>query len=239
MKDGTFIRQVHTLDTRLVRRRWPWAEENRADIDAFWQKALAAKPKMFNGRVLIIGSYEETPDRSAATYFETDFASFLCWGCKGFPDPEVANGFALAALRSSDGAYICGVMAEHTANAGKIYFPGGTPDLNDVRPDGTVDFLGSVLRELEEETGLRAGDVVLSDEWIVLNEWPLVAYLKLMQLEETAEQTVSRLNANLASQEEPELAGFHIVRNPDDIDGERMPVYLQAFFRSVFADNGT
>ncbi len=234
MTEPVSIRRVRRLDTRIEQRDWKWARENGIAIAAFWQEALLQKPKMFNGRVLLVGRYDEEDDRSTATYFETDFASFLAWSRRGFPDKGVANGFALAALRASDGAYICGVMGEHTANAGKIYFPGGTPDLNDIRADGAVDFMASVTRELEEETGLKPQDVTIYDGWIVVRQWPLVAYLKLMDIPMPAAEAVDILNANLARQREPELAGFCIVRNAGDAGNTNIPGYLQAFFKEAF-----
>ena len=93
----------------------------------------AEKPKLWNGRVLLGRNPVFTGDRFSADYFETDFASFLAWRDWGFADKSVFNGFGMGALRGSDGAFVLGEMAAHTANAGRIYFPAGTPDLDDLR----------------------------------------------------------------------------------------------------------
>ena len=94
------------------------------------------------------------------SYFETDFASFLAWRDWGFPDRSVRNAFPQAALMAADGAFLLGVMGDHTANAGHIYFPSGTPDPGDI--DGErVDIDASLTRELREETGLDAGDFTI------------------------------------------------------------------------------
>ena len=114
------------------------------------------KPKIWNGRVLLGRNPVFAGERFSASYFETDFASFLAWRDWGFPDKDVFNGFGMGALRCADGAFVLGEMGQHTANAGRIYFPSGTPDLDDIR-DGAVDIAGSVARELEEETGSDAG----------------------------------------------------------------------------------
>ena len=101
---------------------------------------------------------------ASASYFEVDFASFLAWRDWGFPDKDVFNGFGMGALRASDGAFVLGEMGEHTANAGRIYFPSGTPDLDDIRGDA-LDIAGSVARELEEETGLTPADYQADADW--------------------------------------------------------------------------
>ena len=70
---------------------------------------------MWNGRVLLGRNPVFTGDRFSASYFETDFASFLAWRDWGFPDQDVFNGFGMGALRCADGAFVLGEMGQHTA----------------------------------------------------------------------------------------------------------------------------
>ena len=154
IKRDVVITRVSDVDARYNTRTWHWADENRAAIDANWQRRIATKPRMFNGRVLLLGDISVTPDLCRSTYFETDYADFMGWIDMGHPDPGIANGFAMGALQGSDGAFICGVMADHTVNAGRVYFAAGTPDQSDMRDDGSVDLATSLTRELVEETGL-------------------------------------------------------------------------------------
>ena len=151
------IHRVTALDLRVRPTPWPFAQARRADIDAHFADRQREKPKLWNGRVLLARNAVFTEGRFNADYFETDFASFLAWRDWGFPDSEVFNGFGMGALRSADGAFVLGEMGQHTANAGRIYFPSGTPDLDDIR-DGAVDIAGSVAREVLEETGLSEAD---------------------------------------------------------------------------------
>ena len=151
------IHRVSALDLAVEAWTWPFAETRRAEIAAHFADKQREKPAMWNGRVLLGRNPVFSGDRFSASYFETDFASFLAWRDWGFPDRAVFNGFGMGALRCADGAFVLGEMGQHTSNAGRIYFPSGTPDLDDIR-DGAVDISGSVARELEEETGLAPGE---------------------------------------------------------------------------------
>lgn len=234
MNRDLLITRVRRVEARYEPLAWRWAEQNREAIAANWQRRLADKPKMFNGRVLVLRDLEVTPDLCRNTYFEVDYASFIGWLDMGHPDPGIANGFAMGALRGSDGAYICGVMSGDTANGGRVYFPAGTPDRADLQPDGAVDLATSLTRELFEETGLSEVDYHVEDEWIVVQRWPSVALMRMVTLPVSADEGAERIRAAIAAQDEPELSDVRIVRGPEDIDPQTMPLYLQSFFRWTF-----
>lgn len=228
------IRRVSRVEACCRPFDWLWPKQNRAFVEENWGRRKASTALMFNGRVLLLQDLAFEGDVCRNTYFEVDYADFLAWIDKGYPDPAIANGFAMGALRGSDGAFICGVMVEGTANAGRIYFPAGTPDLHDLKPDGTVDLAASLTRELTEETGLSEGDYHVDDEWIIVQRWPTIALLRMVTLPVTAEEGAARIRANIAAQPKPELQDVRIVRGTEDIDPERMPLFLQSFFEWVF-----
>ncbi|MCB8821275.1 NUDIX hydrolase [Microvirga rosea] len=235
MKHDLAITHVARVEAACEPFRWRWAEENHAAIEANWQRRVAAKPKMFNGKVLLVSQTAVTPELCRNTYFETDYANLVAWIDMGNPDPTVANGFAMAALRGSDGAFICGVMSHDTVNGGKIYFPAGTPDRSDLLPDGTVDLARSLTRELGEETGLSEADYRVSDDWIIVERWPAVAVMRYVTMNVPAEEGADMIRARIAAQEHPELSDVRIIRSLDDIDPKAMPLFLQSFFRWSFS----
>ncbi len=234
MTDEILIRRVARVEARCVPTPWTWAEQNREWIAANWKRRTADKPKMFNGRVLLLSDIAFEQDLCRNTYFETSYADFIAWMDRGYPDRGVANGFAMGALRGSDGAFICGVMGAHTANAGRIYFAAGTPDPSDLRPDGSVDLATSITRELHEETGLTEADCRVDDEWIIVDRWPTVALLRMVTLPMTASEGAEMIRATIGTQHEPELSDVRIVRGPEDIDPQKMPLFLQSFFHWTF-----
>jgi 8-oxo-dGTP pyrophosphatase MutT (NUDIX family) len=228
------IRRVSRVEACCRPFDWQWPQQNRSFVEENWKRRTAGKPQMFNGRVLLLQDVVFEQDLCRNTYFEVDYADFVAWIDKGYPDPAIANGFAMGALRGSDGAYICGVMGNGTTNAGRVYFPAGTPDLSDLRPDGIVDLATSLTRELAEETGLQESDYHVDDEWIIVQRWPTIALLRMATLTMTAEEGAAKIRANIARQHEPELQDVRIIRGPEDIDPERMPLFLHSFFGWVF-----
>jgi 8-oxo-dGTP pyrophosphatase MutT (NUDIX family) len=224
------IHRVTSLELAVEPFAWPFAAERRAEIDVHFAAQQREKPKLWNGRVLLGRDPVFEGERFSASYFETDFASFLAWRDWGFPDHGVFNGFGMGALLASDGAFALGEMGEHTANAGRIYFPSGTPDLDDVRGDA-LDIEGSVARELEEETGLTAADYRSDAHWHCVHTGPAVAMIKILRVDMPGEALRGRLEANLAAQQLPELSAIHLVREAGDLTAA-MPHFVTAFIEA-------
>ena len=201
------VRRVAAIDYRCTPYDWAFARDEAAGIDRFWTAALAEKPALFDGRVLMAHQLAVEPDGDGllrASGFETGYKPFLAWREFGFPGASLANLFAMAALRSRDGAFMLGQMSAGTTSAGRLYFPAGTPEPCDVR-DGLVDLQGNVLRELEEETGLTAADVVLDPGWVVVFDGARVACMKPARCHLGAAALAERVQAFRATQAEPEL----------------------------------
>jgi 8-oxo-dGTP pyrophosphatase MutT (NUDIX family) len=227
------IHRVSSFELSVRPWSWPFAEARRAEISAHFAAKQREKPNMWNGRVLLGRDPVFAGGRFTASYFETDFASFLAWRDWGFPDHSVFNGFGMGALRCADGAFVLGEMGSHTSNAGRIYFPSGTPDLDDIR-DGAVDISGSVARELEEETGLAPGDYRSEVDWHCVYTGPAVAMIRILHVDMTGDALRARIEANLARQQLPELSAIHLVRGTRDLTAA-MPGFVTAFIEAQLA----
>ena len=230
------ITRLKRLAARFEPAPWDFATERRAEIDAHWDRLTAEKPRLFNGTVLMQHRWSLRDGIYETAYAPVDYASFVAWIQLGQPGTPRRNGFAMGALESADGAFLLGVMAGHTVNAGKTYFPGGTPDLHDVTPDGRVDLAGSLTRELFEETGLRPDEVTIREEWVLVTETYRAAFLKPALLAYDAETARQIILERLAGDTDEELAGVVIVRRPSDIDDATTPAFAAAYMRWVFGN---
>jgi len=228
---GITVTPVKSITAHRLDQPWPWAEEHRRLIESHWAGLTRSNPALYNGRILVRRGQSLREGSLSLDYVETDYASFIAFRDHGFPDPTSGNGFAMAALRSADEVYLLGRMADHTANAGKVYFPSGTPDPGDVRSDGTVDLAGSVVRELEEETGLRSEDLELTDSWVATFAGARTAMMREVRVRAPADAVRERIREFLRREERPELDDIRIVRSTADIDPEAMPPFMQAYLR--------
>lgn len=235
MSGGWTITDVARIAARLEAHDWSFSHQRRADIDAHWARTKAGKPRIFNGKVLLQHACEFSGEVFHARYFETDYADFIAWIHFGYPPPPMRNGFAMAALRANDGAYLLGVMSEHTVNAGRIYFAAGTPDREDVRPDGSIDLEGSAERELIEETGLKADEIAMGEGWTVVLDKVSAACIRPARIDLPGEEARRLILSRIAGEPHPELSDIHLVRSPADLLPDRIPRYVLRYLERALA----
>lgn len=233
MSDVPTIFRVDRLDLRFVPKPWAFADERRAEIDAFFAALKREKPAVWNGRVLLLHQQVVREGVFYGEFLETDFASFAAWRHWGNPSAGVRDSFASAAVLSADGAFLLGVMGAHTASAGAVYFPAGTPDPSDII-DGKVDFDASVARELMEETGCAVVEFNAEPGWTTVVNGTRIVQIKLLRSAESAEALRARMLAHLAREAQPELCDIRIVRSAADFD-EAMPRFVTAFMERQFS----
>ena len=224
---------VDRLDLSFTPRPWAWADKHRAEIDAWFADMRRKQPALWNGRVLLMHHQVIEHGVLRGEFLETDYASFIAWKRRGHPPAQVRDCFSAAAVQSSDDAFLLGVMGSHTFNAGKVYFPCGTPDANDII-DGKVDFEHSVRRELFEETGLAMDDFTPEPGWTMVVDGSLIGQIKVLRARESAKALHARILGFLAREKKPELADIRVVYGPGDFD-QAMPRFITAFLASRFA----
>lgn len=223
----------------LSRESWRFAADEAAAIDTHWRRRCAGNPDLFNGRVLLLseGAVESRgPAESVfrGTFLETDFNAFLAWREFGAPETGVRNCFSMAAVEAGDGAFILGEMAPHTASAGQIYFPSGTPDLSDVH-GFAVDVEGSAARELREETGLDHTSVTFRPGLTLVMDAVRVCCMKRVQSGKPADALVADITGWLAREAKSEFRRMHIVRGEGDLV-PAIPAFVAAYIRHRLAD---
>lgn len=231
--DVSPVFHVDRLELNFAPKPWAFAEERRAEIDALFATMQHDKPELYNGRVLLMYRHTIVDGVIRGDYLETDYASFTAWTRWGWPEAGVRDCFSAAAIVCTDGAWLAGVMAPHTFNAGHIYFPCGTPDLSDI-VDGKVDLDLSVRRELKEETGLDLAEFSAEPGWNAMAGGSMIVLIKVLRAAQDAETLRRRILDTLARQRQPELADIRIVRGPSDFD-PMMRQFVRAFLAHRFA----
>lgn len=195
---------ISGIDMRLEPGRHSFEEVEEAAIAENWACENAANPALFNGQIVLQEEIALLGGVVQARARMSNFATLLWWRKQARP----GSGRMLVASAvpiSSDGAAIAIRMARHTANAGMVYFAAGSLDASDVRVDGTVDVLGSMGREMFEETGLRVEDseadpllyAVASGHWFYL--------FRFHRFPWTAAEMCRRVEAHMVVDPDPEI----------------------------------
>lgn len=215
------------LDLRLGSEAWAFASGHRLRIANHWQELVARRPQLWNGEVLICLEAAIHGGVLAGRFAKTDYASFMAWRDWGTPDATACNMFGTPVVLTADRAIIFAEMAGQTMNGGMVYPPSGSLEPRDIRPDGTVDVLGSIATELREETGLDAAEAK-PGRLFAIRDGHRLAVVQAIAFERTAAQ----IESGFARHHDPnaELARLVVIRSAGDVD-PRMPAFAQEIVR--------
>lgn len=215
------------FDVGLDTRPPAFVAARAGEITANWNRLVADNPKLFNGQVLLFDRPQVTDGvlRSAAR--PVDFAAFHYWLFDEARDAALSNVFGAIAPLSADGQLILGRMNRGMVGAGDVKLSSGTPDLSDIGSDGRVDLVGSMARELAEETGLDAGLSRAEPGFLMVDCAPFVAVIQVRHFPEPAAELVRQAAAFLAADPDPELAEVLAVATAAEARALGVPPYTQ------------
>ena len=218
-------------------------EDIAQKIETFWQKQVEENPHLFNGEIWSVTKFEELEDKLRLTVQRTNYAHYLYderVGLEGNLACYNLNGGIL--LETLDKKYILGEMNETTSYPKGLQIPGGNLDQNDIKEDGTVDLIGNIARELQEELNLDLFDKSIIKsykmQYMELPEGKRHSYapmLKgmLMMTEEEMKQYYKKYKEYLKkSNQEVELVKLHFINKEnavtelDSLDNPKRP-YLR------------
>lgn len=221
------VHRVDTLNIEVSNKPWAFETEHADAIDANFVEARKRIPQLWNGRTMKLTGFEFKDGAFNGTCAECSFAAFLAWRDWGAPDPTSFNLFGSAILRSADGALLYGVMSSKTATAGMIYPPGGNLDPTDLNEDGTVNVVGAIYRELEEETGLKRNEVQPAELLVTFDGWR-ISIGQLMDVPRAAEELRAQILRFSEASDEQELADIRIIRTREDLADSAIVPYARS-----------
>ena len=218
------IEQIDALDLTLTPRAWPFAEAEAERIAANWRARLAAKPRLFNGRVLLMASHAiDATLTGPATLPRRLFRDRLRHL------PRLARlrlfrpGRRQRLLDGRAGRRRRRIPARRNGGPYRQWrrdlLSAGTPDRPRTSSPARSTSTASALRELGEETGVGPHEVAFDQRWIVVYAPPQIACLKIMRLAERRDGRGAREVLPGAKRETPELSAMRVVRN----SGRRRP----------------
>jgi 8-oxo-dGTP pyrophosphatase MutT (NUDIX family) len=195
---------IEAFDLRVVDGVHPVERENRAAIGENWEREKAAKPALFNGRVVFQDRVAIKDRMLRAEGFVVDYATFLWW--RRHAEPKAGfHLFGFPVPVSSDGALIAVKMSEHTLNGGYVYCPAGGIDDSDV-VDGRCDLAGNMAREVLEETGLRLDEARAADGLHVFRFGRHFTVFRYFHFDRTADSLIDDIRGHIADGHEDEIA---------------------------------
>lgn len=218
------ILPVEAIDVRLAREPHPFELEHATEIEANWQREIAANPALFDGEVVLLSTLTFRDGHLFGVCHPVRYATFMHWR-NNRDVPGTAHAFAHAMLVAGDGTLVAIRMAAHTVNAGRVYFAAGSFEPSDFF-DGVVDVDYNMTREVREETGLDLGAAVREKYCHVLATRTGTVIFRRYQIKQRADEIAALIEAHIAREAEPEIVGPVFIRDAGDLPDGLMPHML-------------
>lgn len=209
------ILPVDAVDVGLDPARHPFELQNLAAIEENWRTETAANPALFDGTMVLLSSLSYSGRRLAGRCHAIRYATFMHWR-RHRSTSAAEHAFAHAMLVTADNALVAIRMGAHTANPGLVYFAAGSFEPMDF-PDGKVDLHLNMARELREETGLSIDRAVREDQLHFISLATGTVIFRRYFLDQDADTIAARIRDFVASEDEPEIEGPVVIRNPSDL----------------------
>ncbi|MGO4449339.1 NUDIX hydrolase [Phyllobacterium sp. TAF24] len=211
-----------------------YAVQHRDAITANWAQEIAGKPTLFDGSFFMGEHAEIEGSVFHALYKRTTFATMMHWK-RNVTGEKPWHIFGVGVIVSSDNRLIAGRMAPTTSVAGRVYFPAGSFDADDL-VDDRVDFDGNAQREVAEETGLNLAEAARRDDMAYLVRVDRsIAVFRRYYFTQTADELLASIRKTIASQAEPELDDICAISAAGEM-GEATPRTFSTFADWHFGD---
>jgi len=225
VKDNT-VYEIDRVDVRILQGPLDYAQANKTAIAENWQRECQANPTLFDGEIYLAPQAKLEGQSFSAGFHRTSFATLMYWRKDAQP-LRPWHIFGVGIMVSAEGHLIAARMSAHNAVAGRVYFPAGSIDDNDV-VDGRADYATNMAREVFEETGINLGDAKVEAKTHLVTADGSIALFRRHYFDLSTTELLKRIEANLAAQAEPELSEIIPVKQAGAM-GQATPSYVRAF----------
>ncbi|MBA8900850.1 NUDIX hydrolase [Phyllobacterium sp. P30BS-XVII] len=204
-----------------------YAVQHHDAIGANWAQERAVNPALFDGSFFMAEQAGVEDGIFRATYKRTSFATMLHWK-RNVAGEKPWHIFSVGVIVSSDNRLIAGQMGATTSAAGRVYFPAGSFDIDDLVGD-RVDFDGNAQREVAEETGLDLSGAARRDDMAYLVRVDRsIAVFRRYYFTRTADELLASIRKTIAAQADPELDDICAISAAGEM-GEATPRTFSTF----------
>ena len=204
---------------------------DRSEIDRYWSSVSKCNDRLWNGDFFMFTDVNIEDRVLHGRGYKTDFATFMYWRDHG-RDKSVTHITGTTFPHFSDGSLLTIKMASHTANAGRIYFPAGSFDVDDII-ESSFDVTINIRRELMEEIGLDMQENWLSGSLLASQDANAIHIGQSMRLPVGFDQLYADWTVHRANGGDDEVEELVRICHRDDIPLE-MPNYATALCRYHF-----